>query len=230
MFSGKHATKRSPILTPPLRVPGESQNDAFYKRVMETAGFWIFAAVFAVVFALMQWLQFLLHRMLNPALCSASAVAVVALAFFRVRAHIPELRAMYQGIQGERLVGQMLEEFRTRGYSVLHDVPGDRGNVDHVLVGPKGVFVVETKTVSKPRGRKSIEYDGKQVKVNGFVTGEPIEQVLAEVGHIKRLVKADAGKHPPTRGVVPLSRLVRRTPAQGRQGLGAEPEEPGLVH
>ncbi len=50
------------------------------------------------------------------------------------------------GAQGERLTGRVLEKL-PRSYRVLHDLPMPRSsaNIDHVVVGPTGVFTVETK-------------------------------------------------------------------------------------
>ena len=41
------------------------------------------------------------------------------------------------------------------GFAVFHDVPGDKAfNVDHVVIGPQGVFAVETKGRGKPASRE----------------------------------------------------------------------------
>jgi hypothetical protein len=50
-----------------------------------------------------------------------------------------------KGAEGERLTGRPLDELE--GYVVLHDrkIPGSKANIDHVAIGPAGVFVVETK-------------------------------------------------------------------------------------
>jgi hypothetical protein len=54
------------------------------------------------------------------------------------------------------------------GFEVYHDVPLDGFNVDHLLVGPPGVFTVETKTrpfrgkTSSP-GQDKVEFDGFRV-------------------------------------------------------------------
>lgn len=51
-----------------------------------------------------------------------------------------------RGAEGERKVGEILEELYSAGWRVLHDVSLGRGNIDHVLVGPGGAFTVETKS------------------------------------------------------------------------------------
>ena len=43
-------------------------------------------------------------------------------------------------------MGKVLDRLRERGWFALHDVQLGRGNIDHVLVGPAGVFTIETKS------------------------------------------------------------------------------------
>jgi len=56
-------------------------------------------------------------------------------------------RAWRVGAGGEETVGAKLEKLTKHGWHVLHAVPvGDRGSdIDHVLIGPGGVFTVNTK-------------------------------------------------------------------------------------
>jgi hypothetical protein len=51
-----------------------------------------------------------------------------------------------KGARGERFSGWLLGRF-PQGWHVFHDIPvGEHGaNIDHVLVGPAGVFTVNTK-------------------------------------------------------------------------------------
>ncbi len=62
-----------------------------------------------------------------------------------------KLLASYrQGMQGERFVGQQLmEQLLPEGFKVFHDLDFGTFNIDHVVVGPNGVFAIETKTWSK---------------------------------------------------------------------------------
>jgi len=64
--------------------------------------------------------------------------------------HLGRWRA---GLTGERLVGALLDGLGDAGWVALHDLrwPGRRrANLDHVLVGPGGVVVVDTKNWSAP--------------------------------------------------------------------------------
>jgi hypothetical protein len=50
------------------------------------------------------------------------------------------------GAESERAVGEVLDELRAEGFIVVHDVEQPReGNVDHLVSGPTGVFMIETK-------------------------------------------------------------------------------------
>ena len=50
------------------------------------------------------------------------------------------------GQQGERITGARLNRLRGKGWCVLHSVPLASGSdIDHVLIGPPGVFTVNTK-------------------------------------------------------------------------------------
>lgn len=56
-------------------------------------------------------------------------------------------RAWRVGAQGEEKVGPKLEKLIPHGWHVLHSVPVGAGDsdIDHVLIGPGGVFTINTK-------------------------------------------------------------------------------------
>ncbi len=103
------------------------------------------------------------------------AVVVAPLVFFAGRWALAKfLRARNDrlGYLGERAVGEALLPLVASGYRVFHDVPAEANqakfNVDHVVVGPTGVFAIETKTRRKGRVRPGFEahkvaYDGRQL-------------------------------------------------------------------
>jgi hypothetical protein len=71
------------------------------------------------------------------------------------------------GAAGERRTAELLAPLEKEGWIVLHDrrMPGSRANIDHVVVGPPGVFVVETKNYSGTVsiGRSSLRHNGRRV-------------------------------------------------------------------
>ncbi|MGH8903506.1 MAG: nuclease-related domain-containing protein [Egibacteraceae bacterium] len=55
--------------------------------------------------------------------------------------------AWKRGAAGERATGRALRKFERAGWVVLHDraIPGSKANLDRLVVGPAGVFVIDSK-------------------------------------------------------------------------------------
>ena len=72
----------------------------------------------------------------------------------------PAAVAWRRGAAGERRTARLLDLLERRGWAVLHDpaVPGSRANVDHLVIGPGGVFVVDSKQY---RGRLRLDSSGQ---------------------------------------------------------------------
>lgn len=76
-----------------------------------------------------------------------------------------EERAWRVGASGEEAVGSRLEKLTLDGWRVLHAVPvGRRGSdIDHVVIGPGGVYTINTK--NHPGGRVWVA--ARAIRVNG---------------------------------------------------------------
>jgi hypothetical protein len=88
------------------------------------------------------------------------------------------LRNARLGFDGERYVAAELSKLMGRGYRVFHDflidwVRSDRvSNIDHIVVGPAGVFAIETKARRKPTDSagtpsSTVIFDGKRLQFPG---------------------------------------------------------------
>jgi hypothetical protein len=55
--------------------------------------------------------------------------------------------AWRRGAAGERRTARLLAPLERQGWAVLHDlaIPGSAANIDHVVIGPGGVAVIDTK-------------------------------------------------------------------------------------
>jgi hypothetical protein len=117
----------------------------------------------------------------------------------------PDAVAWRRGAAGERRTARLLDLLERHGWAVLHDlaVPGSAANIDHLAIGPGGVFVIDSKQY---RGR--LQLDG---------SGAAVARSLPAHPHVAR-------------GVV-RSRPGRPGPARpGRGGGGADrgcPRRPG---
>lgn len=100
------------------------------------------------------------------------------------------------GRDGERAVGQYLERLREQGFQVFHDVVGERFNIDHVLIGEKGVFAIETKTFSKPaQGKATICFVDGALQANGrTIDLNPIEQACAAANWLTKTLRESTGR------------------------------------
>ena len=75
-------------------------------------------------------------------------LAVAALVGWRLRFRPSEqARTWQRGAHGERRTARLLDRLTRDGYVVFHDlaVPGSPANVDHLVIGPTGVFVIDSK-------------------------------------------------------------------------------------
>jgi hypothetical protein len=89
-----------------------------------------------------------------------AALAVVAVGWgLRFRPG-PDAVAWRRGAAGERRTARLLGPLERYGWVVLHDlaVPGNRANIDHLAIGPGGVFVIDSKQY---RGRLQLDRSGR---------------------------------------------------------------------
>lgn len=173
---------KSPLKSAPLRVPGQSLSeqlvDNSYDRIVAPYLF----AVFLVCLAGLEWYRYYFNLPPSPWIFTAVAVAGVSWAAWKVRGGMARAKAIRQGRDGERAVAQYLERFRAQGFQVFHDVLNGDANVDHVLIGPRGVYTIETKTISKPnRGPCTIAVSDDGIRANGrLIERDAIVQAKAQ--------------------------------------------------
>lgn len=113
-----------------------------------------------------------------------SALFIPVAGYFSIRCfRLLKQRVNYQlGFDGERFVGELLNKLMLENCYVFHDFPADKKwNIDHVIVAPTGVFVVETKTLRKqdaPPGKRdnTIVYDGNHLELPHETHDHGLEQ------------------------------------------------------
>lgn len=88
-----------------------------------------------------------------------SFVVVTVISAARIVNLWKKRQCYHLGWFGERLVAEKLAPLRFSGWRVFHDVPfvsnGKSFNIDHVVVGEGGLFVIETKTRRMGGGRNN---------------------------------------------------------------------------
>jgi hypothetical protein len=72
----------------------------------------------------------------------------------------PAAIAWRRGAAGERRTARLLDPLQRHGWAILHDLalPGSRANIDHLVIGPGGVFTIDSKQY---RGHLQLDGSGR---------------------------------------------------------------------
>ena len=196
--------KKSPLKARPLRNPGQSLDEEMRDIFSDKAVTYVVMVGLAIFTTLLEWFRWFRPHPPNPILITFLAALFSAFCIYKIIKIRNKLFKLQQGRDGERAVGQYLERFRTSGAIVFHDILSDDFNIDHVIVSEQGVFVIETKTYSKPkRGGAVIDYTGDILQFNGGVkNGDIIIQAKAAASWLAELIHESTGKKVFVRPVV----------------------------
>lgn len=188
--------KRSPLTGKPLRDPGQSVAELLQERLIDDVFAPVVVAIMFVVLAAAEWWRYFFATPPAPVLYTIVAVVTVIYVAYKVYRAWPKLKALKLARDGEKVVGQFLERLRGSGFQVFHDIVGPTFNIDHVVIGPAGVFTVETKTWSKPAsGQAIIQFDGEQLTAAGWRPDrDPVVQAKAQAAWLRDVLIESTGK------------------------------------
>jgi Nuclease-related domain len=129
----------------------------------------IVVSFFFLLFAALEWLRYYRPYRPEPIVYSVVAGIVLTAAAIRMLLLWPRMRALKLARDGEKAVQHFLEGLRQRGYCIFDHVVGKGFNLDHVLIGPAGIFTVETKIDGRViRSNTPVIFDGDKIRLNGF--------------------------------------------------------------
>jgi len=102
--------------------------------------------------------------------------------------YLRKYRIYNGGLQGEKTVTKLLCKTLNDDYYLLNDIylQGGGGDIDHIVLGPNGVFVLETKNWS---GKITCNGDGWQRPGKHYM-GSPSRQVKRNAAKIMRLIES----------------------------------------
>lgn len=187
--------KRSPLKQAPLRNPGESLSQQIMSFIEDQVMPYLLGCVIFFGITISEWYHAIGNIPPRPWPMTVITGGLVAFTIYKVITTRHKLRYMKQGLYAEKFVGQFIDSLSIPGLRVFHDVPGNGFNLDHVVVSPSGIFVIETKAPSKPlRGQTLVIHDGHHIEVNGYQTDEPLIQVRAAAGWLRDLLKSGTSK------------------------------------
>jgi hypothetical protein len=196
--------KRSPLKDRPLRYAGQSLNELIDDKLLDSL-YWFLLPGFTIILVVGDWIRFVNPQPLQrPILVTIIAVILLVVGIFKISRRLREINRLKMARDGEKIVAEELQILLKDGAAIIHDVVGDKFNVDHVIISKHGVFLVETKTYSKPIKKDTIiTFDENQVYVDGRrVDREPIKQVKSLSKWLQDLLLQTTGQKFPIRPVI----------------------------
>ena len=188
-----------------LRQPGQRLREQLEIHVTGLFFYIGGALVVAWVIALAEWILLWIGRPTGPQLPTIMAISLTVIAAVGFRRWFRRAKALARGERGERLVAHILDELAEHGYRAIHDVPvklddGRDVNIDHVLIGPAGVFAIETKFRS---GNPQVQYNGKRILVEGREEDrDALSQARASAASTREIIERVTGRTGRVRAVV----------------------------
>jgi hypothetical protein len=184
-------------------VPGQSVDEQMQSLIETQISERLVFVAMLLVLTLTEWLRWVFEPPFSPYLYTLVLAVCVAFTVPQIVAARRRLKNMRLGRDGERAVGQSLERLRRHGYHVFHDIVGADWNVDHVVIGPGGVFTVETKTFRKPKsGRAIIAHTRAGLRKGGVDLNDCLVQAKAQARFLSYLLGEETGSSYPVQPVV----------------------------
>jgi hypothetical protein len=101
------------------------------------------------------------------------------------------------GYDCELMTGQELAGLIKDGFKIFHDFPAGTFNIDHIAVGPTGIFAIETKGRAKNKVAEKknweVQFDGKQLVFPEWTETKPIAQTINQAKWLKKWIHQATG-------------------------------------
>ena len=109
-----------------------------------------------------------------------------------------EAVSWYRGVVGERRVAELLSQLSSE-WTVLHSVPVGRGSsdIDHVVIGPAGIFTLN----SKYSPGKRVWSSGDRLRVDGY-SQKYVRNSMGEAERASDLLSRAVGMTVPVTGLI----------------------------
>jgi hypothetical protein len=137
-------------------------------------------------------LKSLTHQPPDPSAVLCVAVVVTGIVAIILRRLFPKFRNLNRGERGEMRVAEVLDDLRRIDYQPFHAIKRTGFDIDHVVVGPGGVFAVETKFRS---GHGEIEFrNGEGLFIGGFQEEKDVlKQARANAREVNQIIQENCG-------------------------------------
>jgi len=136
---------------------------------------------------------------MNYPLHYAALVIIIGVCLYKMVRSMNRRNLLRLGYEGELVTAQELHKLMPEGNYVFHDFPADNFNIDHVVVGPGGVFAIETKTRSKRKSGNQArearaEYNGEEIVFPDFRDKSYLDQARRQAKWLANWLKNATGE------------------------------------
>ncbi len=182
---------RDPFTSELARVPGHAAAEkasALREKAYEMALGFVAAIAGFVGYLFGAYVDPGSRTVVTSGLGIALAIALIVVCY-RLRKPLREARQWQLGADGERHTAQAIQSLAAYGCEFFHDLPftdasGRIFNIDHVVLAPWGVLVIETKARRKAKDQKGpdsakVKFDGAALRFPGFYDTAALDQVRA---------------------------------------------------
>lgn len=228
--------RRNPLTCDLLRNPGESLREQVEDLTLDQI-FYLLCFVFSPLLIGSQFL-FQSHLVSNASTQKVLPIHLFIVVGFASYFAVQMVRTMRKrqslrlGLECELAVGQELNQLMLLGCRVYHDFPAQDFNIDHIVIGPAGVYAVETKGRAKPdKGRGAedarVVYDGKALRYPGWTETKPIVQAKRQAQWLANWLQSAVGQSIPVQPALALPGWY--IDRQGRDMVVFNSKKPGFL-
>ncbi|MBB1378973.1 nuclease-related domain-containing protein [Pseudoalteromonas sp. SR43-2] len=100
------------------------------------------------------------------------------------------------GRDAELAVASELIELQSHGYQVFHDIQADGFNIDHLVVGPNGIFAIETKGRHKrikDDTNYKVKFEKNRLVFPSWFESKPLEQAQNQANWVNKWLQEATG-------------------------------------
>ena len=188
--------RRNPLTKALLNSPGVSLRADLRKNEDDLMALYLAAAAFGAYIG-----GFMMGQNFDErpgiyvwAMVGATSIIILSYMVNRVYRLFRRIQSQRLGLDGEMATGEELNQLMRRGYHVFHDIPGTHYNIDHAVVGPNGVFAVETKTHAKPANGHQASFDGQVISYPDRKDFTAVEQAQRNARSLGEYLSKAAGR------------------------------------
>ncbi len=194
--------KKSPLNIQLLRSPGQSLKDKISELTLDI----IVNLLFIPIIALILYATYLTYQVYAPGKISwvmtygfpVTVVGCIVLTIIKTLKMFNYRNRLRLGYDCELAVGQDLTGLISKGFKIYHDFPAEGFNIDHIAIGPTGVFAIETKGRSKQvkieKGSWELTFDGKTLKFPDWTETKPITQAMDQARWLNLWLSSATGE------------------------------------